>query len=1811
MSGTGEEEDGGRSPRSKSPAMGVSGLLREQQKDDPSSPCPSDRLSVTWADGERSVSSDAVSLVPRGPLSPDQPSINTLIPACGSLLEEPAEDDFNASVSAILKRSNSKGSRRGSKKRKKMRRTSTMTTSSGEIPMYHWKCYIGSQCSNRGVVARTVVEMEESTADEVAETLRIHKEVLAGVNQQPWPIARKLRLARTAQEYIKRHEGELEERLAHSSSTKDVLLRYFILVRRLVRAGVQAVYQWVTGLEPWQGRIKTIESHFGSAVASYFTFLRWVLGLNIALTALLAAFVIIPEFLAADRSGVGERKAILAEDRISAYDFKVMWDFEGILRFSPIFYGYYSKTPTTREGYRLPLAYFLTSLAVYAYSFIAILRKMAANSRMSKLAEDEECTFSWRLLAGWDFTIGNLEAAQNKVAAINTGFREALLEAKESEKEEKSWKLRARRMLAHLIVLLLIIGSAYAVVLLVRRSEGVDASSSWYRQNELTIILTLISMIYPNLFDLVGLLEVRHPRNQLQWQLARIMALNLLNLYTLIFALFSKVDDMTCELGELKTNLTETFGVTTTMDLTSFTTTPFFINNTNSSWSPYNDTDPSTLSDLLTTVSLSLPTVSPDPATLATTEGHDFNFNFSSSLGTTLLTAATILKGIPLVKTDPRLSSLPPGCRLVLAPCPVTTAVPADMTPNIVTPMSTTSDYYDLLKASVDRVAEDLSPYDETAYVYDDDNVTTPKSRIAYTPASDSVTLTDSPTGINVNNTLSNVTYLKGEVLESNDSYSMNNSMSGEDSSTFKIITENVNRKETTEFTSLTTYGTRESTSATEVTTSEFLDETELSDSGDGVTISSISSPAIPFSLKLQVGRETSSVDQNIGDKERVKRVINDNDYADLGMEIPDSPKFGLEINLEPNLEAKNFTRDAVNKTSSNYMNNFDSGEAKRYNFTTPDVYHHLSTRDQDSYWNRILSNLLSTEGSNTPESLASEDVERGTQSTTKYESWRETTATLEGEDVVSVTEGPDQAVDEDHECYISVCDEPTEDTHSTSMATSPSPSSSVTSPPPTLSTTSSTSTEAPTTTITSTELVSSTIVVTETPLYPPLTTPEPPSFLVQPMKNNPEKWVPLMPSRQRQRLRKLCWETMFGQEIIKLTVMDMVVTVVTIVIGDYIRAVVVRLFNGCCCWDLEKQFPGYPDFKIAENILHLVNNQGMIWMGMFFSPGLPALNTIKLVVLLYVRSWAVVTSNVPPETVFKASNNNNFYLLFLLTMLFLCTLPVGYAAVWLEPSWHCGPFSDYPRIYQLATSTLIGGLPSSLYPVIDYISSPGVVIPAGMLLVLIIYYLLSLTAALREANSDLRDQLRQERSAEKRKVLDARSGKGRPETPTTRWSRVVPLTPMPRPRLDATSDPEKPINKKSATAISPEGDNGQVVPLCDPPRDKDDGPWPDDVTDLGHSEVFDDSLSEPRRTGKDTPNTDKVDVGMAGQESKKYEKNRGKEVEKEKGKESAPRSPYSRPKNRHNNYSQLNNDDDEINLSRAQRGRHRTSGSLHKTNRMSQERKQSDENGRRDSPTKTKPGHRQSIDSPKERRRKGSGPQSSKLKSKMPEECVQELHEVLQQKEAKQGKSPKVVSESELQKVTEPETPTKVASQARHRREPSIMKMEDIRRNSQSKNNQQKMGAQPGHHRSSSEDSQSMQTIPVIKISKEDSVERSLQQAKLERQEKTLEEDLDTASDQQSLSNTDTASLPPEKKKDDSIENKNVGKDHASKGSPSKHKPAPTETDLDDPYILECGDTAALLGEYKKDKDEGKQEESDEPPGTLTSDEETTLLDD
>ena len=65
--------------------------------------------------------------------------------------------------------------------------------------------------------------------------------------------------------------------------------------------------------------------------------------------------------------------------------------------------------------------------------------------------------------------------------------------------------------------------------------------------------------------------------------------------------------------------------------------------------------------------------------------------------------------------------------------------------------------------------------------------------------------------------------------------------------------------------------------------------------------------------------------------------------------------------------------------------------------------------------------------------------------------------------------------------------------------------------------------------------------------------------------------------------IRKLCWETMFGQELVKLTVMDTVFTVAQIFVGDFFRSFFLRVMNPIwCCFDLEKSFPKYPDFSVS-----------------------------------------------------------------------------------------------------------------------------------------------------------------------------------------------------------------------------------------------------------------------------------------------------------------------------------------------------------------------------------------------------------------------------------------------------------------------------------------------------------------------------------------------------------------------------------------------------------------------------------------------------
>ena len=63
-------------------------------------------------------------------------------------------------------------------------------------------------------------------------------------------------------------------------------------------------------------------------------------------------------------------------------------------------------------------------------------------------------------------------------------------------------------------------------------------------------------------------------------------------------------------------------------------------------------------------------------------------------------------------------------------------------------------------------------------------------------------------------------------------------------------------------------------------------------------------------------------------------------------------------------------------------------------------------------------------------------------------------------------------------------------------------------------------------------------------------------------------------------------------------------------------------------------------------------------------------------------------------------------------------------------------------KVFSEKVMDILGAIDPRLLEVLDYITSPGIIIPTFLLMVLIIYYLVSMTGLLRESNEDLKNQV-------------------------------------------------------------------------------------------------------------------------------------------------------------------------------------------------------------------------------------------------------------------------------------------------------------------------------------------------------------------------------------------------------------------------------------------------------------------------------------
>ncbi|KAM6163823.1 transmembrane channel-like protein 2 [Rhynchocyon petersi] len=678
----------------------------------------------------------------------------------------------------------------------------------------------------------SVSDAESLSEEELArilEQVEEKKKLIATMRNKPWPMAKKLTELREAQAFVEKYEGALGK-----GKGKRLYAYRMLMAKKWVKFK-RDFDNFKTQCIPWEMKIKDIESHFGSSVASYFIFLRWMYGVNLVLFGLIFGLVIIPEVLMGMPYGSIPRKTVPRAEEEKAMDFSVLWDFEGYIKYSALFYGYYNNQRTIGWlRYRLPMAYFMVGVSVFGYSLMIVIRSMASNTQgTTSEGENDNFTFSFKMFTSWDYLIGNSETADNKYVSITTSFKESIVDEQESNKEENIHLTRFLRVLANFLIICCLCGSGYLIYFVVKRSQEFAKMQnvSWYERNEVEIVMSLLGMFCPPLFEAIAALENYHPRIGLKWQLGRIFALFLGNLYTFLLAL---MDDVHLKLSK-----------------------------------------------------------------------------------------------------------------------------------------------------------EDA---------------------------------------------IKNITHW----------------------------------------------------------------------------------------------------------------------------------------------------------TLFNYYNS--------------------------SGWNESV----------------------------------------------------------------------------------PRP-----------------------------------------PLHP--------------------ADVP----------RGSCWETAVGIEFMRLTVSDMLVTYITILLGDFLRACFVRFMNYCWCWDLEAGFPSYAEFDISGNVLGLIFNQGMIWMGSFYAPGLVGINVLRLLTSMYFQCWAVMSSNVPHERVFKASRSNNFYMGLLLLVLFLSLLPVAYTIMSLPPSFDCGPFSGKNRMYDVIHETIENDFPTFLGKIFAFLANPGLIIPAILLMFLAIYYLNSVSKSLGRANAQLRKKIQALREVEKshKSVKDRATSKDSEDT--------------------------------------------------------------------------------------------------------------------------------------------------------------------------------------------------------------------------------------------------------------------------------------------------------------------------------------------------------------------------------------------------------------------------------------------------------------
>eukprot|EP00043_Microstomoeca_roanoka_P006767 m.65760 g.65760 ORF g.65760 m.65760 type:complete len:751 (-) comp13557_c0_seq3:785-3037(-) len=203
----------------------------------------------------------------------------------------------------------------------------------------------------------------------------------------------------------------------------------------------------------------------------------------------------------------------------------------------------------------------------------------------------------------------------------------------------------------------------------------------------------------------------------------------------------------------------------------------------------------------------------------------------------------------------------------------------------------------------------------------------------------------------------------------------------------------------------------------------------------------------------------------------------------------------------------------------------------------------------------------------------------------------------------------------------------------------------------------------------------------------------------------------------------EVCWETVLGQELYRVLLVDTAFAFVTALLYDVPRYLIFEHGKDMwCVFTAMNNNLGKPRFFLTSSILGGIYRQTLIWLGAFYAPLLPLFGGLLNVILVCIKGITMYQTQKASAEAFELANFKQTYIGLLILSLLLSLSPIVYSFANLTPSSTCGPFRNYADISSVV-SAMISDAPKHVQTALSILGEPTVIVPLLFLLLVATYY--------------------------------------------------------------------------------------------------------------------------------------------------------------------------------------------------------------------------------------------------------------------------------------------------------------------------------------------------------------------------------------------------------------------------------------------------------------------------------------------------------